>query len=286
MPGTRVPIDAAAPGARGVVTVTSTDPHDLEAWSRLTAAYHRTTGLGSPRPPGSTDEARTATVGKGAGADRPRVDVYVDPACPYTWLAVRWLAEVERQRSIDLHHHVMSLRLLNEHRALDADYRAAVEQTRGPARVATAVLEHHGERALRSWHAAFASTVFTHWHLPSADELDAACRQALVDSALPLRLAEAARTTTYDERLRRSHEEGVRPVGDDCGTPVLHLDGAAFFGPVLNATPLGADALRLFDGVRLLASLPDFFELKRTRTQPPDLGPERETAGRSNGAPA
>jgi hypothetical protein len=260
--------------------VTSTDPPDLQAWSRLTAAYHLSNGLGPPRPPESADDVRLAAVGRGeGGTGRPRVDVYIDPACPYTLLAVRWLAEVERQRAIDLHHHVMSLRLLNEHRELHADYRAVVDRTTGPARVATAVLEHHGQQALRSWHAAFGSTVFAHWHLPSAEELDAACRRALVDTALPLRLADAARTTTYDEHLRRSHEEGVRPVGADCGTPVLHLDGAAFFGPVLNSTPLGAEALRLFEGIRLLATLTDFYELKRTRTGPPDLG--RGSDGRS-----
>jgi len=195
---------------------------------------------------------------------------------------------VERQRSIDLHHHVMSLRILNEHRELHPDYRAVVDRTRGPARVATAVLEHHGHRALRTWHAAFGSMVFGHWHLPSAEEYGAASRQALVDTGLPARLADAAHSTEYDERLRRSHEEGVRPVGDDCGTPVLHFDGAAFFGPVINSTPLGADALRLFEGVRLLATLTDFYELKRTRTRPPDLGPAQGTADhyKSEGAPA
>jgi hypothetical protein len=138
--------------------------------------------------------------------------------------------------------------------------------------VATAVWVNYGPEALRAWHTAFGSEIFDQWRLPDGAEYHAAAENALAAAGLPVVLASVADSTEYDEPLRHSHTEGAAPVGVDSGTPVIHIDGAAFFGPVLNAVPRGADALRVFDGARLLAGSPDFFELKRTRTAPPEFG--------------
>jgi hypothetical protein len=166
----------------------------------------------------------------------------------------------------------MSLRMLNEDRVVDEGYRATIEASSGPSRVATAVWVNHGPDVLRAWHTAFGLEIFDHWRYPDRAEYQKAAEHALVATGLPWVLASVADSTEYDEPLRRSHAEGAAPVGVDGGTPVIHIDGAAFFGPVLNAVPRGADALRVFDGVRLLAGSSGFFELKRTRTAPPEFG--------------
>jgi hypothetical protein len=50
---------------------------------------------------------------------------------------------------------------------------------------------------------------------------------------------------------------------------VVAFNGVAFFGPVVTPAPKGQAAADLWDGAVLVASVPGFFEIKRTRTQGP-----------------
>jgi predicted DsbA family dithiol-disulfide isomerase len=189
-------------------------------------------------------------------------DFWFDPLCPFAWITSRWMLEVQRVRDVQVHWHVMSLAYLNQDKDISDRYRAILEPAWGPVRVLLAAAEKHGDDVLLPLYTAMGNRI----HLekqPIDREMIAA---AVAEVGLEPALVDAMDDPSYDEAVIRSHHQGMDQVGDDVGTPTIAFNGSAFFGPVLNRIPRGEDAGPLWDAAVTLASYPEFFELKRTRT--------------------
>jgi len=197
--------------------------------------------------------------------ERKIADFWVDPTCPWAWMASRWMLEVEKVREVDVRWNVMSLSCLNS--GLDASTHSAEKIQKGwaPVRVLTAARLGHGAGVILPLYTAMGNRI----HLEGDKDYRRVIKAALDEVGLPATLSEAGDEENWDDALKAMHHAGMDQVGLDVGTPVISVEGIAFFGPVVSPAPKGDNAGRLWDGVLLVAGTDGFFELKRSRTRKP-----------------
>jgi hypothetical protein len=199
------------------------------------------------------------------------VQFWFDPVCPWAWITSRWILEVEKVRPVRPDWRVMSLAYLNltqhEGKDLSEEYQERMGRAWGPIRVCAAAAQHSGPGVLGPLYTALG----TRFHVQGRREDPTVIPEALAEVGLPESLASAAKSTEFDEKIKRSHHDAFDDVGVDVGTPVIRIRGKAIFGPVITPAPKGEAAGQLWDGVVLVTAANGFFELKRTRDQKPSF---------------
>ena len=185
-------------------------------------------------------------------------------------MTARWVVdEVLPARDINVTWQPISLLFKNNPE--DPERRVGPEFTHNLLRVLESVRETEGELAVQTLYWEYGRRI----HHDRNRDFTAA--EALRAVGFDESHAAAFDDEGRDDEIRRRMDRGLELAGDNIGTPIIAVDNehgerVALFGPVITRVPDTELSLRLWDGFVFMATVPGFWELKRTRTERPEVG--------------
>jgi hypothetical protein len=199
------------------------------------------------------------------------VEYWVDPICPWCWVTARWMAGfVVPERDVKVTWQPISLLVKNEPDEASEYYERSY-QTHRYLRVMESVRAAEGDDAVFPLYWEYGRRIHHDQDrtFPAADALAAA--------GLDTAHAAAFDDERWDTEIKDRMAVALDLAGNDVGTPIIAFDDddgerVALFGPVITRVPEREQALRLWDSFVGMATVPGFWEVKRTRTQRPDFG--------------
>lgn len=193
------------------------------------------------------------------------IDLYVDPICPFAWVTSRWLPDAANATGRRVALRQMSLAVLNDGRDVAPPQRAKLEWSRRLGRVCAAATDQAGPDVFGNVYQALGVRV----HNRDGDICDSLVKEALAATGCSPALVDALDDPAWDDAVHAAHQRSQDVLGDSGGSPIIAVDGRAFFGPVLTALPDRDAGIALLDAVVTMASTPEFAVLTRPHQGPP-----------------
>ena len=203
------------------------------------------------------------TDSRGATDPRiPSVTMWFDPVCPFSWNTARWLVKGSGAVGFDIDWQLANLAILNEGRELPPTQQARMVDSRRIGRLMAAVRRETGSAGLAAAYFTFGE----HYFDRSPGAVDDELIEKVLHSANTGAVSAAALTdSSLDELVAKSHAAGQAALGETGGSPIVSVDGHAFFGPVLTSVPTDDQTVPLFTALATLATTSSFTQLQRPR---------------------
>ena len=226
------------------------------------------TGKGRPAGRVAADKATDSDLDPTASASADMITFFFDPGCPWTWITSRWFVDAVSRSGHDVRWRAFSRTLINAGNDIPDEHRASMRSGHRALRVIESLTAEgrHGDAG--AFYTEYDTRSFVEGEGPGDELLVAAGEAAGVPDAW-----ERANDDINEALIQAAFDE-IRPhVGDDVGSPSIRLEstGNAIFGPIVNPAPLGDVADAMLKATVALLEVPEFFELKRSRTAAPDF---------------
>ncbi|MGB8857933.1 MAG: DsbA family protein [Ilumatobacteraceae bacterium] len=198
------------------------------------------------------------------------LEFFFDPGCPWTWATSRWLVDAAAVRDIDVVWRNLSLGVLNEGRELSEHLRLTLPAGKVAHRLIAALVAAGRNDLIGAFYTQYGRRVHHDQVAPSPD--------LVRDVALATSCDEwvgALDDDAWDAPVAESTRLAMSLAGPDVGSPIIAFGTprVGIFGPIVSPPPTGEQAQRLLDVVLLVAQCSGFFEIKRGRSGPVQLGP-------------
>jgi 2-hydroxychromene-2-carboxylate isomerase len=198
------------------------------------------------------------------------IECFFDPGCPWTWATSRWLVTATSARGIAVVWRNLSLGVLNEGRELSDHLRRTLPAGKVAHRLIAALVAEGRNDVIDSWYTEYGRRVHHDGAAPSEELV----REVALAAGAGDWVA-ALDDASWDEPVAASTQLAMSLAGPDVGSPILAFGEPrrGIFGPIVSPPPTDEQAQRLLDVVLLVAQCPGFYEIKRGRTGPVQLGP-------------
>jgi hypothetical protein len=133
------------------------------------------------------------------------------------------------------------------------------DRSRRLGRLFAAVTDRYGPEAF----ARLYEPIGTRLHDQKDEVTSGVVAEALRDLGFEESLSDSLDEAEHDDAVRRAHTASQDALGDEAGSPIIAIDGRAFFGPVLTGVPDPDDRVVLLDAVVSAAGVPEFAVLQR-----------------------